>query len=93
MFVYQENNVLKGLIYLKEIDDCTGSISLIGVDKGYRGEQIGTKLINKAILYFNKLGKNEIQVITQKANVLACKFYTKNGFRISQINNVYHFWL
>ena len=93
LFVYQESNVLKGLIYLKDINDKTGSISLIGVDEGYRGEQIGTKLIEQAAFYFSKLGKKEVQVVTQKANVLACNFYTKNGFQIIDTVNVYHLWL
>ena len=93
LFIYLENNVLKGLIYLKEINDKIGSISLIGVDEGYRGEQIGTKLINQAIFYFSNLGKKEVQVVTQKANVLACNFYAKNGFQILDTVNVYHLWL
>ena len=93
LFIYQENNVLKGLIYLKEKNDQIGSISLIGVDEGYRGEQIGTKLINQANFYFRNLGKKELQVVTQKANVLACNFYTKNGFQIIDTVNVYHLWL
>lgn len=93
LFIYQEGIVLKGLIYLKEINDNIGAISLIGVDQGYRGEQIGTKLIDQAVAYFNKLGKKEVQVVTQNANVLACNFYTKNGFHIIDTVNVYHLWL
>ena len=81
------------MVYLKEIDETKGSISLIGVDQGYRGEQIGTKLIHQAIAHFNNLGKKEVQVVTQKANVLACNFYTKNGFQIIDTVNVYHLWL
>ena len=92
LFVFQNEEVLKGLVYLKEIDETKGSISLIGVDQGYRGEQIGTKLIHQAIAHFNKLGKKEVQVVTQKANMLACNFYTKNGFEIMDTVNVYHLW-
>ena len=93
LFIYQESNVMKGLIYLKEINDKIGSISLIGVDEGYRGEQIGTKLIDQSVLYFSKLGKKEVHVVTQKANILACNFYTKNGFEIKDTVNVYHLWV
>ena len=93
LFVCQDNHVLKGLVYLKEIDETKGSISLIGVDQGYRGEQIGTKLIHQAVFYFSKLGKKEVQVVTQKANMLACNFYTKNGFQIIDTVNVYHLWV
>ncbi len=93
LFVYQENIDLKGLIYLREINDKLGSISLIGVDQGYRGERIGTKLINQALYYFNKMGKLEVQVVTQKANILACNFYKKNGFNLIETINVYHLWV
>jgi len=93
LFVYKDNNVLKGLIYLKEINEKNGSISLIGVDQGYRGEQIGSKLIQKSEEYFKTINKNELQVVTQKANKLACRFYEKNGFKVRNITNVYHLWL
>ena len=93
LFTYQEVETLKGLIYLKEINHKIGIISLIGVDKEARGEQIGTKLINQSMAYFNKLGKKEVQVVTQKANVLACNFYEKNGFEIIDTVNVYHLWI
>ena len=93
LFVFQNKDLLKGLVYLKEIDETKGSISLIGVDQGYRGEQIGTKLIHQAVAHFNNLGKKEVQVVTQKANVLACNFYTKNGFEIIDTVNVYHLWV
>lgn len=93
LFVYEEDKALKGLIYLKEINSKIGSISLIGVDQGYRGEKIGSKLINKAKKHFKDIGKNEVHVITQKQNVLACNFYQKNGFNLIDTTNVYHLWL
>ncbi len=93
LFVYNDDNLLKGLIYLKEINQNIGSISLIGVDQGYRGEQIGSKLIQQCEVYFNSSNKKEVQVVTQKANELACKFYEKNGFVVKDIVNVYHWWL
>jgi len=93
LFTYEEGATLKGLIYLKEVSDKIGSISLIGVDQGYRGEQIGTKLINQSLSYFKRKKKNEIQVVTQKQNVLACNFYEKNYFKLIDTVNVYHIWI
>ena len=37
---------------------------------------------------FDKL--KELQLVTQKANVLACNFYKKNGFQIIETVNVSH---
>lgn len=93
LFVYNNEDTLKGLIYLKEINDKIGSISLIGVDHGYRGEQIGSKLIHQCEAYFKSINKEEVQVVTQKANELACRFYEKNGFIVKDVTNVYHWWL
>lgn len=93
LFVYKDEDTLKGLIYLKEINEKIGSISLIGVDQGYRGEQIGSKLIHQCDAYFKSIYKEEVQVVTQKANELACRFYEKNGFIVKDVTNVYHWWL
>ena len=41
----------------------------------------------------NGLNINQIQVVTQKANIPACAFYNKMGFKIELIENIYHFWL
>lgn len=93
IFTYEEGEILKGLIYLKEVSDEIGSISLIGVDQLYRGEKIGSKLIIQALLYFKGKKKNEVQVVTQKQNELACNFYEKNNFNLIETVNVYHQWL
>jgi ribosomal protein S18 acetylase RimI-like enzyme len=39
------------------------------------------------------MGKLEVQVVTQKANILACNFYKKNGFNLIETINVYHLWV
>ena len=93
LFTYEEGETLKGLIYLKEVSEKIGSISLIGVDQSSRGEQIGTKLINQSLSYFKRKNINEIQVVTQKQNVLACNFYEKNNFNLIDTVNVFHIWI
>jgi dTDP-4-amino-4,6-dideoxy-D-galactose acyltransferase len=92
VYVYLENDIIKGLVTLKDKPDA-GSISIIGVDKGERGKNIGTELIHAAFFHYQQLNLNKIDVVTQKANKPACKFYEKNGFEIEYIENIYHIWL
>lgn len=92
IYVFNVQNKIKGMITLKNASS-HGIISLIGVDTQMRGQQIGTKLIDTANNYFYKQGFRFMDVVTQKANAPACNFYTKNGFAIHSLVNVYHLWL
>jgi len=92
LYVYSENSTIEGLVSLKNMPN-SGSISLIGVDNKSRGKNIGTLLIKKAIAHYLELGFSKLEVVTQKANIPACKFYEKNGFIIKSINNIYHLWI
>jgi len=92
VFVFKNDKNIQGFITLKTLND-TGSIGLIGVDSTSRGNNIGSQLINKAISYFQDNGIFKIEVVTQKANIPACRFYERNGFTISSITNIYHLWI
>lgn len=92
LYVYKSNLKILGLVSLKNLSN-SGSISLIGVDHNARGKNIGTELIGKAIKHYQEKGVFKLDVVTQKANWLACRFYEKNGFSISNVKNIYHLWL
>jgi len=92
VFVYKIDKCIKGFITLRT-ENRVGEICLIGVDKKERGNRIGSKLITSAKSFFYDNDIVEIKVVTQKENVLACRFYEKSGFSINKIQNVYHFWL
>lgn len=92
LYVYKDADQILGLVSLKNLNT-SGSISLIGVDSRARGKSIGTELVKKAIWHYQDRGVFTLDVVTQKANKLACNFYEKNGFTISNIKNIYHLWL
>ncbi len=92
IYVYKIKNKINGLITLKDKKH-TGTISLIGVNNTERGKNIGSKMIKTAIIYYKNKNIKEIEVVTQKANKLACKFYEKNNFSIKSVQNIYHLWL
>jgi len=92
VLVYIEGNVELGVVTIGEKNG-KADIGILAVDKNSRGKSIGTKLVNAAFSLIKKWGFNQIQVVTQRKNEIACRFYERIGFRIERIENVYHFWL
>lgn len=92
VFVYSSGKVIAGFVSLKFCEN-GGSIGLIAVDRAFRGESIGSRLINscKRCAFNNDV--KVLSVATQLSNNIACSFYEKNGFVKSEIINIYHFWL
>jgi len=67
-------------------------IGLIAVDRIFRGNGLGQKLIQKAI-FTAFCGKfEEIKVTTQMQNSSACKLYEHCGFEVERSTHVYHYW-
>ena len=92
VLIYSEDDEILGFITLSK-KNSKGSIGLIAVDENQRGKAIGKKLIGRGLLYFKENNIAEIDVVTQKANSVACRFYETCGFRIKSIVNIYHLWI
>lgn len=71
----------------RELD---GVISLVGINKDYQGLGIGKKLINYALMNFNKKNIKNVFVGTQIDNLGALNFYISNGFRVESSINSFH---
>jgi dTDP-4-amino-4,6-dideoxy-D-galactose acyltransferase len=63
------------------------------VDENQRGKAIGRKLVVAALEYFRDHKVTTVEVVTQKANNSACRFYESCGFKIKSILNIYHLWI
>jgi dTDP-4-amino-4,6-dideoxy-D-galactose acyltransferase len=70
-----------------------GDIGLLAVAQNYRGIGLGQQLLQAAKDWFFTHGYPDCQVITQQANLPACRLYERGGFHIESIENFYHFWL
>lgn len=92
IYVYEENDVIKGIVTLKDRKNI-GAISILSVDREVRGKKIGTKLVEKVFEHYKNKEIFNIEVVTQKANHRACNFYEKLGFNVKLIENIYHIWL
>ncbi len=79
-------------------DECVGQIVLkrdwnryafiedICVAKSSRGQGVGTALIKKAVEWAKMSDLNGLALETQDNNLLACRFYAKQGFIIGGVN-------
>jgi dTDP-4-amino-4,6-dideoxy-D-galactose acyltransferase len=92
VLVFYKDDDEKGFITLS-IKGSKGSIGLVAVDELERGNSIGKELLNAAQHSFWEKGVSDVEVVTQKANSIACEFYKSFGFSIKNIENVYHLWI
>lgn len=89
MLCYEENNIIKGYIYLKPVksNDLKGYlIDGIYVDIAYRNKGIATKLITEAIKIIKKTKTDFIDINVLANNKIACKLYKSFGFNEFKIN-------
>lgn len=92
VIVSRNDNKIVGMATLGTKNN-RGDIGLLAVNKNFRGKKLGQKLVQAALVYFMEQSFAQAQVVTQKANVPACKLYEKCGFRPEKTENYYHFWL
>ncbi|MGN1379140.1 MAG: GNAT family N-acetyltransferase [Bacilli bacterium] len=89
LLCYEENNIIKGYIYLKPVksNDLKGYlIDGIYVDIAYRNKGIATKLITEAIKIIKKTKTDFIDINVLANNKIACKLYKSFGFNEFKIN-------
>lgn len=92
VFVYTEEDHILGFITIR-ITEGQGTIGLLAVDEKSRGKSIGKKLLHSSFSYFHNNNITRIEVVTQRGNHNACKFYEACGFHLREILNVYHLWI
>lgn len=90
VYIIDENEIA-GVITLGEKNN-NADIGIIAVDNNFRGQNIGKALIQEAVNYSIRENYSSLQVITQKNNHAACKFYERCGFTEKDVINIYHYW-
>lgn len=91
IFYVKIDNEIVGFVTLKE-QKTHSSIGLIAVSKNHRGKGIGTQLLAASELHCISKNIFEMQIPTQKANIVACHFYEKSGYSITKETIVKHYW-
>jgi dTDP-4-amino-4,6-dideoxy-D-galactose acyltransferase len=67
-------------------------IGLVAVHESGRGRGLGLALLQAAQCWMLKHGVSQATVVTQAANVPACRCYEKAGYRLGHTRHHYHFW-
>jgi ribosomal protein S18 acetylase RimI-like enzyme len=93
VFIAEINNKIIGFITCN-LDEKTktGKIGLIGVEPHSQGKQVGIKLVEKALYWFEENDMKNVEVSTQKENILALRLYKKCGFTILKKELWFHKW-
>lgn len=67
-------------------------IGLLAVRAEARGRGLGRRLVEASLDWAAKRQLAESQVVTQRANVEACRLYESCGYTIERAEHVFHFW-
>ncbi|MDJ0364548.1 GNAT family N-acetyltransferase [Hymenobacter sp. H14-R3] len=81
-----------GLLTLGEKNG-RADIGLLAVDAVARGQRVGQQLVAAAQAQATAWGYAQLQVVTQRDNEPANRFYEKCGFRLAHEEHIYHLWL
>lgn len=68
-------------------------IGLLAVAGANRGQGIGQQLVEAARQQAQRWGCPTLQVVTQRDNEPACRFYARCGFELVREEHIYHLWL
>ncbi|MBG9917366.1 streptothricin acetyltransferase [Bacillus sonorensis] len=89
VFLYYVGETCLGHIKLHTIEEIKyASIDKLFVSNSHRGKGIGTALLNRAKEWAINKGTKGFMLETQDVNLLACRFYLKNGFVIGSVDNM-----
>ncbi len=81
-----------GMISLSETDG-VASIGLVAVAGTMQGRGIGSALMRAAHRWMRDRNAHEARVVTQSANIPACRLYERSGYQLARTQPYYHFWL
>ena len=70
-----------------------GEVGLLAVDHEFRGRGYGASLLRRAEEWFVDRKCRAVRIITQGANVPACRLYEKCGYALEHQSHYFHFWL
>lgn len=88
-----KNNEIAGyVLFSLNNDEDNGCIELIAVDEKFRGQKVGSSLLNATEAYIAKHNLSQIKVGTQADNIAAMQLYVSYGFRYSYCSSIYHLW-
>ncbi|MFN1219607.1 GNAT family N-acetyltransferase [Chryseobacterium kwangjuense] len=90
-FFIEEENQAIGFVTVQQYDTL-GKIGLIATHPDFQGRGYGKKLLHTAEEFCIKNGMTDLEIPTQKENIQACAFYSKQGYTIKDEITIKHYW-
>lgn len=94
------NNIFQAILYPNKKNEIKSELLILSISKQYRHKGLGTKLIQELIYKFQTNKIKIFKVSTKKSNLIANKFYKKNGgnyqgkiYIFNTIWNLYYFYI
>jgi ribosomal protein S18 acetylase RimI-like enzyme len=76
-----------------EIDSSTtGTIGLLAVAEGERGQGLGECLVRGSLSWFAERERKSVRVVGQARNLASARLYERMGFRTTAVELWYHLW-
>jgi dTDP-4-amino-4,6-dideoxy-D-galactose acyltransferase len=69
-----------------------GLIGLLAIDETCRGQGLGARLLRRCESFYSSFNAPLCRVVTQEENVAACRLYEKSGYRVADVQDVWHVW-
>ena len=90
VFMAYEDGKFAGRIIVRKDWNKYLFVDDISVLKDFRGKGVGTALMQKAVEWAKKEGMAGLALETQDNNLLACRFYSKFGFKLGAVNTMFY---
>ncbi|HAQ3359978.1 TPA: GNAT family N-acetyltransferase, partial [Enterococcus faecium] len=88
IYLYYQDDKCVGKVKLRKNWNRYAYIEDIAVCKDFRGQGIGSALINISIEWAKHKNLHGLMLETQDNNLIACKFYHNCGFKIGSVDTM-----
>ena len=92
VFCFMIEGSPKGLLTINR-KDTTCNIGLVATSPSCQGQGIGYMMLVHAKHFVYLKGYNNLNVVTQFDNKVACHLYEKAGFTVKSSTDIFHWWL
>jgi len=91
-FIVKEKELAGFILFTIDKKNKSINLDLVSTNEKYQGQGIATGMIGSIIGFANKNEIDNITTGTQVNNLQAINVYIRNGFSISGVSSIYHYW-
>lgn len=91
VFALSDSTHMLGMVSAS-IENGMGTIGLLAIAEDGRGQGLGMRLLKHCEAHYGSLNARTCRVVTQNANIGACRLYQKAGYLIESEQDIWHIW-